>query len=122
MSKATLTKGQLRLIRYIIVPISILAMVVHSGIRRRGQHPKRHGGVRATFQVLDNIPTHYKVGLFAKPASHEALIRFSNGPQADDREPGPQGMAIKLIGVPGRKILEAEANAVTHDFILIDGA
>ena len=30
-------------------------------------------------------------------------------------------MAIKLIGVPGRKILEAEATAGTHDFILIDG-
>ena len=45
--------------------------------------------VRATFQVLDNIPTRYKVGLFAKPASYQALIRFSNGPQADDREPGP---------------------------------
>ena len=123
MSKATETpaKGRLGKIRRIITPISILAMLVHSGIRRRGQHPKQHGCVRATFQVLDNIPTHYKVGLFAKPASYEALIRFSNGPQVDDREPGPQGMAIKLIGVPGRKILEAQADASTHDFILIDG-
>jgi hypothetical protein len=110
-----------RLIKRVITPISILAMVVHSGIHRRGQHPKQHGCVRATFQVLDNIPTRYKVGLFAKPASYDALIRFSNGPQQDDREPGPQGMAIKLIGVPGRKILEAEAAAGTHDFILIDG-
>ncbi len=111
-------------IRYVIVPISILAMLVNSGIsgiRRRGQHPKQHGCVRATFQVLDNIPTHYKVGLFAKPALYDALIRFSNGPQEDDRQPGPQGMAIKLIGVPGRKILDAQADAGTHDFILIDG-
>ncbi len=123
MSKATVaaTKGQLGEIRYVITPISILAMLLHSGIRRRGQHPKQHGCVRATFQILDDIPTHYKVGLFAKPATYQALIRFSNGPQVDDRQPGPQGMAIKLIGVPGRKILEAQADAGTHDFILIDG-
>ena len=63
MSKATGTSAKRRLgnIRYVITPISILAMLIHSGIRRRGQHPKQHGCVRATFQVLDNIPTHYKV-------------------------------------------------------------
>jgi hypothetical protein len=123
MSKATGVSGKSRLgtIRHTIVPISILAMLVHSGIRRRGQHPKQHGCVRATFQILENIPTQYKVGLFTKPASYQALIRFSNGPQVDDRQPGPQGMAIKLIGVPGRKILDGQADASTHDFILIDG-
>ena len=30
-------------------------------------------------------------------------------------------MAIKLIGVPGRKVLADQAEADTHDFILIDG-
>ena len=104
----------------LIVLLQFVAMV-KSGIGKRGQHPKPHGVVRATFEVLDNIPTRYKVGLFAKPGRYPALIRFSNGPQTEDREAGPQGMAIKLIGVPGEKILEAEANAVTHDFILIDG-
>ena len=108
--------GKIRL----IVLLQFVAMV-KSGIGKRGQHPKPHGVVRATFEVLDNIPTRYKVGLFAKPGRYPALIRFSNGPQTEDREAGPQGMAIKLIGVPGEKILEAEANAVTHDFILIDG-
>jgi hypothetical protein len=77
-----------------------------------------HGCVRATFEVLDNIPTKYKVGIFATPATYQAVIRFSSGPQAKDNIPGAQGMAIKLIGVAGRKILEAEADAVTHDFIL----
>jgi hypothetical protein len=47
-------------------------------------------------------------------------IRFSSGPQAKDSIPGAQGMAIKLIGVSGRKILEKQAHAVTHDFILLD--
>ena len=70
--------------------------------------------------MLDNIPTKYKVGLFAKPATYQAAIRFSSGPQTNDTIPGAQGMAIKLIGVPGQKILKSESDATTHDFILLD--
>jgi hypothetical protein len=101
--------------------MTLAGMLVQTGIRRRAQHPKQHGCVRATFEVLDDIPADYKVGLFARPASYDAIIRFSNGRQAEDRGPGAQGMSIKLIGVPGRKILEAQADAGTHDFILVDG-
>ena len=98
----------------------LMAMVLRTGVRLRGQHGRIHGCVRATFEVLDNIPTKYKVGIFAKPATYQAAIRFSSGPQAKDSIPGAQGMAIKLIGVPGRKILKGQADAVTHDFILLD--
>ena len=100
--------------------LQVVAMVLRTGLRLRAQHGRMHGCVRATFQVLDNIPTKYKVGIFATPATYQAVIRFSSGPQAKDNVPGAQGMAIKLIGVPGRKILDAQADAVTHDFILID--
>jgi hypothetical protein len=100
--------------------LQLVAMALRTGLRLRGQHGRMHGCVRATFEVLDNIPTKYKVGIFATPATYQATIRFSSGPQAKDSIPGAQGMAIKLVGVPGRKILEAEADAVTHDFILID--
>jgi hypothetical protein len=98
----------------------LMAMVLRTGVRKRGQHGRIHGCVRATFQVLDNIPTKYKVGIFATPGTYQAAIRFSSGPQANDRIPGAQGMAIKLIGVPGRKILKKQADATTHDFILLD--
>ena len=106
-----------------VLAIILLQFVAQAttGLTRRGQHPKQHGVVRATFEVLDDIPPQYKVGLFAKPGRYDALIRFSNGPQKEDRQQGAQGMAIKLLGVPGQKILKAEANATTHDFILIDG-
>ena len=113
-------RGRLAKIRKMAL-LQVLAMLIHTGIRRRGQHPKPHGCVRATFQVLDVIPTRYKVGLFAKPATYDALIRFSSGPQLKDTEPGAQGMSIKLVGVPGAKILEGEEDAGTHDFIMIDG-
>jgi len=101
--------------------VSLMAMALRTGLHRRGQHPKQHGTVRAKFEVMGDIPPEYKVGLFAKPATYDALIRFSNGPQRTDQDRGAQGMAIKLLGVPGRKVLEKEAEAGTHDFILIDG-
>jgi hypothetical protein len=121
MSTETEAAAKDRLAKTRLIRLLQFVAMVKSGISKRGQHPKPHGVVRASFEVLDNIPTRYKVGLFAKPVRYDALIRFSNGPQTEDREAGPQGMAIKLIGVPGEKILEAEATAVTHDFILIDG-
>jgi hypothetical protein len=104
----------------LITFLQVFAMVLRTGVRMRGQHGRIHGCVRATFQVLDNIPTKYKVGIFAKPATYQAAIRFSSGPQANDTIPGAQGMAIKLIGVPGQKILKSQADATTHDFILLD--
>ncbi|MEI9806059.1 MAG: hypothetical protein WDN48_18885 [Pseudolabrys sp.] len=91
-----------------------------TGLGRRGQHYKQHGCVRAQFEVLADIPDRYKVGLFARPATYTAYVRFSNGSQPDDTKPDIHGMAIKLTGVAGQKILESEANATTHDFILAD--
>ncbi|WP_407530467.1 hypothetical protein [Methylobacterium oryzisoli] len=97
-----------------------LALMQAADPTRRGQHPKQHGCVWARFEVLDDIPPAYQVGLFAKPGTYTAYIRFSNGAQRDDRSPDIHGMAIKLTGVDGPKILEAERSAATHDFILAD--
>jgi hypothetical protein len=76
--------------------IQLIAMALNTGIRLRGQHGRMHGCVRATFEVLDNIPTKYKVGIFATPAIYQAVIRFSSGPQAKDTIPGTQGPAPPL--------------------------
>ncbi len=97
-----------------------LELMKGSGLGRRGQHYKQHGCVTAQFEVLDDIPARLKVGLFSRPATYEAHVRFSNGSQDDDRKPDIHGMAIKLTGVPGRKVLETEATATTHDFVLAD--
>jgi hypothetical protein len=97
-----------------------LALMNRTGTGRRGQHFKQHGCVRAQFEVLADVPDQFKIGLFAKPATYSAYIRFSNGGELDDTKPDIHGMAIKLTGVSGRKVLEAEATATTHDFILAD--
>ena len=97
-----------------------LALMQTTGTKRRGQHIKQHGCVQADFTVLDEIPEDLKTGLFAAPASYSAYIRFSNGGKMDDRIPDIHGVAIKLLGVPGTKVLEGEETATTHDFILAD--
>lgn len=90
------------------------------GIMRRDAHTKMHGLVRAEFIVEPDLPQELRVGVFSKPATYKAWIRFSNQNlmQADIVR-DIRGMAIKLMGVPGRKILEGEEDATTHDFVLI---
>jgi hypothetical protein len=97
-----------------------LGLMKFTGIGQRGQHYKAHGCVKATFEVLADIPDRYKVGLFAKPGTYTAYIRYSNGKEVDDTKGDVHGMAVKLTGVPGQKVLEAEASATTHDFIMAD--
>ena len=87
---------------------------------RRDQHPKHHGCVRAEFRVLPELPETYRVGLFREPRTYPAWIRFSNGGQQDDRKPDAHGMAVKLMGVEGPKVLDGERDATTHDFVMID--
>src|SRR2546429_500867 len=97
-----------------------LALMKGEDPKRPGQHPKQHGCVKARFEVLADIPDRLKVGLFAKPATYDAYVRFSNGKQSDDTKRDVHGMAIKLTGIPGRKVLETDPDATTHDFILAD--
>lgn len=90
-------------------------------IIRRDAHPKMHGLVKADFMIEPNLPPELAVGLFAHPATYPAWIRFSNQnaqPQADNKR-DVRGMAIKLLNVPGPKLLEGFENATTHDFVTI---
>lgn len=97
-----------------------LAMMKVTGVKRRGQHFKQHGCLNATFSIEDNLPEHLRVGIFSRPGSYNAFVRFSNGGKMDDRQPDIHGMAIKLLDVPGKKVLEGHEDETTHDFILAD--
>ncbi|HXO26619.1 MAG TPA: hypothetical protein VOA80_04710 [Thermoanaerobaculia bacterium] len=85
----------------------------------RGLHAKLHAGLMAEFQVLADLPPHARCGVFSEPQIFPAVVRFSNGEPAPhpDRHPEPRGIAIKLIGVPGRKLLPGQEDAVTQDFL-----
>jgi hypothetical protein len=91
----------------------------------RDVHSKGHGCVKATFTVRPDLPDELRVGVFAEPKTFDAVIRFSNagalapiGGVAEDIERDARGMAIKLVGVPGEKILEDQKEADTQDFLM----
>jgi hypothetical protein len=85
-------------------------------------HPKMNGCVKAEFIIESNLPEELKVGLFKEPKSFPAWIRFSNG----DTKPLPdwkkdiRGFAIKIMNVPGEKIVESKAGGGNQDFILMN--
>ncbi|TPQ28664.1 catalase family protein [Methylomonas koyamae] len=92
-----------------------------AGIMRRDAHPKMHGLVKAEFTVNADLGDELRVGLFKEPKTYQAWVRFSNasGSIRPDRDRDIRGMAIKLMGVPGDKVLEAERHEQTHDLLLI---
>ncbi len=92
-----------------------------TGIMRRDAHPKMHGVVKAELIVEPDLPEELRVGVFREPKTYRAWIRFSNQSNriSADSKPDIRGMAIKLMGVPGEKLLEEERDEQTQDFILI---
>ena len=62
-----------------------------------------------------SLPESLAKGLFARPATYGAWIRFSNGSgkPAPDKEGDGRGMAIKVLGVAGSR-------TGTQDFIMIN--
>ncbi|HKA89609.1 MAG TPA: hypothetical protein VKE22_18220 [Haliangiales bacterium] len=87
----------------------------------RALHRKALLGARATLEVLGELPAEVRVGLFAAPGVHRAYVRFSNGAAArsSDRRPDVRGLAVKVLGVPGKKIIPGLEDATTQDFLFI---
>jgi hypothetical protein len=90
--------------------------------QKRQIHPKMNGCVKAEFKVEDNLPLELQVGLFKEPHSFPSWIRFSNG----DTHPLPdykkdiRGFSIKIMDVPGAKIVESKPGCGNQDFIFIN--
>jgi len=86
-----------------------------TGVVRRFNQGRDAGCVEAEFTVLDTLPEPHRVGLFAKPGTYPAFIRFANASSATDREKDVRGMSIKVREVHGENLT---ATATTQDFIL----
>jgi catalase len=86
----------------------------------RALHAKG-AGVVGELTVLPDLPEHARQGLFSSPATYRAYVRFSNGSGARqaDGKGDVRGIAIKAVGVPGKKIIPGMEDAKTHDFLLI---
>ncbi|SEW21968.1 hypothetical protein SAMN05444851_2231 [Aliiroseovarius sediminilitoris] len=81
------------------------------GAYERGGNTKTHGLVRATLTVLPDLPDHLRHGVFATQRDYPAYIRFAGpGPDVpeDIRDVGFGSMSVKLMDVPGPKLMEEE--------------
>lgn len=87
----------------------------------RQVHTKMHGCVKAAFTIEEQLDEQWRVGVFKEPKTYHAWVRFSNAsttPKSDSKK-DIRGLAIKLMGVPGDKLLPAEQLDQTQDFLLM---
>ena len=92
---------------------------------RRDAHAKAHGCLVARFAVRDDLPEELRTGVFVPGREYRAWIRFSNGNAElrPDHTKDARGMAIKLMGVGGEKLLPSPPGGPpleTQDFLMIN--
>jgi hypothetical protein len=88
----------------------------------RSVHAKSHAILSGTLSVLPDLPPELAQGMFATAASYPLIMRMSSTPGdlLNDSVSTPRGLAVKMIGVPGRRLPGSEADN-TQDFIMING-
>lgn len=89
----------------------------------RDAHAKAHGCIKAQVTVLKNLDGSLRHGVFSERGkTWQAWVRLSNGnayPQFD-RARDARGMALKLLEVPGEKLLSSPAHTTEQDFVMFN--
>ena len=63
---------------------------------KRFNQVKTNGCVVGEFKVKSNLPNDLAQGLFSRPDSYQATLRFANASQMDDTKSDFRGLAIKV--------------------------
>jgi len=76
----------------------------------RDAHAKSHGILKGELEVHSDMPEHLRQGIFATPKRYPVIVRLSTAPGdvVSDRIPSLYGMAIKVLGVTGNKVLSKD--------------
>ena len=89
----------------------------------RDAHAKAHGCVKAEVTVRTDLEQTLRQGVLSEPGkTWQAWMRLSNGnayPQFD-RARDARGMAIKLLDVPGAKLMSSPRHAGDQDFVMFN--
>lgn len=85
-------------------------------------HTKMHGCVKAAFTIEPNLSENLRVGIFSEQKTYHAWVRMSNASTVPkpDKKKDVRGFAIKLMGVPGEKLLNDQHLQQTQDFLLMN--
>ena len=86
---------------------------------RRALHTKTIAAAAGYLVVSDNVPAELRAGLFARPARHAAIVRFSSGQswERPDWVPDVRGMAVRISGLP----VSAEGVQWQQDLLAVNG-
>src|SRR5688572_30614824 len=90
------------------------------GEYERVGNTKTHGLVRGEVTIRDDLPAELRQGIFREVRTFPAWIRFSGpGPDSppDIEDVGFMSMSIKLMEVPGPKLLDDEKH--TQDLLAV---
>ncbi len=92
------------------------------GHATRDAHAKSHGILVGTLTVKEGLPAHLRQGLFAEPREYPVVVRLSSAPGdiQSDAIASLRGLAIKVLGVPGPKVLPEHREETTQDFLLVN--
>ena len=83
-------------------------------------HLKAHVGAVGRL-IVGELPPELRVGPFAQPREYPLYVRFSNGTFARQHDgiPDIRGVALKLVGVAGKKLIPGLESKLTQDFLVI---
>jgi hypothetical protein len=86
----------------------------------RDAHAKSHGILKGELEVYPDLPQHLRQGVFAMPKRYPVIVRLSTAPGdlQSDRVPALHGMAIKVLGIPGNKVL-SDDEGHNQDLLLV---
>jgi hypothetical protein len=93
----------------------------NAGQVSRALHVKQHLG--AIGELVIKAPEASRHGVFAMTGkSWPVYVRFSNGSsrRQGDGAPDVRGFALKLVGVPGTKLIRGLEGELTQDFLFVD--
>ena len=91
-----------------------------AGTVSRALHAKGNLGVIGELEIA-NVPDDARAGMFTVPKKYPALVRFSNGAgrHQSDRTLDVRGIAVKVFGVDGKKLIPGMEDETTQDFLAI---
>lgn len=84
-------------------------------IAERAGNTKTYGVLKANFVIHQSLPKGYRVGLFRESKTYPAYVRLAGpGPRVteDINNNGILSMGMKLMKVPGKKLLEDETTTL----------
>ena len=90
--------------------------------RARGLHVKQNLALTGEVVIDPALPEHVRHGLGTKPGKYAAYVRLSNGTGGTqhDHKGDVRGLALKIVGIEGKKIIPGMESAKTQDLLFIN--